>query len=92
MSKKVKYLNKPTLLAVNAESIKSGRNRNLHQHLLEKLPDDIVCPVGMNILHNDFEVRAMIAVGPSEDRLQMVWLDMPIETFNRLPEVEVPSG
>jgi len=86
---KVKYFNKPTLLTTNAEAVASKRNRTLHQCLLEKLPDDLVFPVSYNMLHGDTEVRVCLAVGPNGDELQMVWLDMPIESYNRLPEVEV---
>jgi hypothetical protein len=86
---KVKYLTRALLIDVNEEAVKSGRSRTLHTEKLRKLPEDLVFPVGMNLLHNDWEIRAQIAVGPSADKLQHVWLDMPIETFNKLPEVEV---
>ena len=86
---KVKYFTRDLLIDVNEEAIKSRRSRTLHTDRLRKLPDNLVFPVGMNMLHNDWEVRTQIAVGPSADKLQMVWLDMPIETYNRLPEVEV---
>lgn len=88
--KKVKYFTRDTLIEANEEAIKSGRNRTLYTERLEQLPEDLRFPVGFNMLHNDFEVRAQITVGPSADKLQSVWLDMPIETYNRLPEVEVP--
>lgn len=86
---KVKYLTKDLLIDVNEEAIKSKRNRTLYTEKLRELPDGLVFPVGMNLLHNDWEVRAQITVGPSADKLQHVWLDMPIETFNKLPEMEV---
>ncbi|MGE3483498.1 MAG: hypothetical protein AB7L09_02080 [Nitrospira sp.] len=86
---KIKYFTAALLIEVNEESIRSGRSRNLHTDLLRKLPQDLRFPVGLNFLHGDFEVRAQVTVGPSADKLQSVWLDMPIETFNRLPELEV---
>lgn len=89
MSRKVKYFTRDLLIEANEESIKSKRNRNLYTERLRDLPDNLLFPVGLHIFHNDFEIRAQIAVGPSEDKLQLVWLDMPIETFNRLPEKEV---
>lgn len=85
----VKVFTRDLLIEVNEEAIKSKRSRTLYTEKLRDLPDNLVFPVGMHVLHNDFEIRAHVAVGPSEDKLQLVWLDMPIETFNKLPEVEV---
>lgn len=87
--KKVKYFTRDLLIEVNEEAVKAKRNRTLYTEKLRKLPEDLRFPVGFNMLHNDCEIRAQITVGPSADKLQMVWLDMPTETFNRLPEVEV---
>lgn len=87
--RKVKYFTRELLIEVNEEAIKSKRNRTLYTEKLRDLPEDLVFPVGFNMLHNDLEIRAQITVGPSADKLQSVWLDMPIETFNRLPEVDV---
>lgn len=89
MSRKIKVFTRDLLIEVNEEAIKSKRNRTLYTEKLRELPDNLLFPVGMEMLHNDWEIRAQIAVGPSADKLQLVWLDMPIETFNRLPVKEV---
>lgn len=88
---KITYIPKRRLLEINAESIKSKRNHNLHQHLLEKLPD-LNFPVVFSMLHNDHEMRVFLMVGPDELRLQRVILDMSFEDFNSLPSMEVPSA
>jgi len=89
IGKKVKFLTKELLIAVNSEAILSGRNRTLYPDKIEKLPE-LNFPIVFSMLHNDFEIRAAIMVGPHADALQQVWLDMPIEVFNKLPEVELP--
>lgn len=86
----VKVFTRDLLIEVNEEAVRSERSRTLLTEQLRNLPDHLVFPVGINmLLHNDFEVRAQIIVGTSESDLQLVWLDMPVETFNNLPEREL---
>jgi hypothetical protein len=87
---KVKYFTKGALIRANDEAIRTGRNRTLHPHLLEELPE-LRFPVGWSMIHNDCEIRCQITVGPSADQLQACWLDVPFGTFNALPEIGVPS-
>ena len=89
--KKIKYFTKDSLIMANREAVRTKRRRSLHEHLLLQLPNHLRFPVGVTIPHSDYELRLSLAVGPSEDKLQIVWLDVPYGTYNGLPEVEVPS-
>ena len=60
---KIRYFTKAGLIEANKEAIKTRRNRTLHPHLLEALPD-LRFPVGFTMIHNDHEMRVQIAVGP----------------------------
>ena len=85
---KVKYFTKALLLRANRTAIRTKRNRSLYQKKLTTLPD-LRFPVGFTMIHNDVEMRVQIVIGADADNLQMVWLDIPFETYNALPEVEV---
>lgn len=89
--RKVKYFTKTALLAANDLAIRTKRNRSLYQEKVEELPSDLLFPVGFSIPHNDVEMRVSIAVGPSAEKLQIVWLDLPFELYSALPEMEVPG-
>ncbi len=90
--RKVKYFTKGTLIEANAEAVRTKRNSSLYGERLKRdLPEKGRYPVGMALLHNDHEMRVQITVGPDEDSLQSVWLDIPFDTYNALPEAEVPE-
>lgn len=85
---KVKYFTKDTLIAANSRAINTQRNRTLHPEPISKLPN-LRFPVVFSMIHNDCEMRVGIMVGPDADKLQLVYLDVPFDTYNKLPEVEI---
>jgi hypothetical protein len=93
MSRKIKYFTKDTLILANRVAVATNRNRSLYEEPLQKLPDDLKFPVGFTMIHNDCEMRVQIAVAEdaSGGGMAQVWLDIPFETYNALPEVEVPA-
>jgi len=90
---KVKYFTKDTLILANRVAIATDRNRSLYEDKLKTLPQGIKFPIGFKMIHNDAEVRVQITVAKNAegDGMGSVWLDIPFETFNALPEIEVPS-
>ena len=91
---KVKYFTRDTLILANRVAVATNRSKCLHEAPLKELPDDLKFPVGWTMLHNDHEMRCMITVARDANALDMaqVWLDIPFETYNALPEIEVPSA
>lgn len=89
-TKKIKYFTKDLLIKANREAVSTGRNRSLYEESLLNLPE-LRFPVGFTTIHNDCEMRISITVGPDADHLQIVWLDIPFDTYNKLPEAEVPE-
>jgi len=89
---KVKYFTKDTLILANRVAVATKRNRSLYEHKLEDLPDNLKFPVGFTMPHNDVEMRVQITIARTAggDGMAQVWLDIPFETFNALPEIEVP--
>lgn len=90
--RRIKYFTKDTLVLANNVAIKTNRNRTLHPHKLAELPDDYRFPIGFSFPHNDHEMRVSIAVGTNARdprTVQVVWLDIPFETYGSLPECEV---
>ena len=90
--KKVKYFTKDTLILANKVAVATKRNRSLYEDKLETLPD-LRFPVGFTMPHNDCEMRVSIMLAPdaSGRSIGEVWLDIPFETYNALPEAEVPD-
>jgi hypothetical protein len=89
-TRKVKYFTKGMLIRANDEAIRTNRNRTLYPEKLETLPD-LKFPVGMTFDHNGCELRVQLTIGTGFDDLHTVWLDIPYETYNALPEAEVPA-
>jgi hypothetical protein len=92
-TKRIKYFTKGMLIRANDEAIRTNRNRTLYPEKLEQLPD-LKFPVGFSMIHNGHEMRVSIVVGPLPGPLQTVWLDIPFETYDSLPEfpeAEVPA-
>jgi len=89
---KVKYFTRDTLILANRVAVATKRNRSLNEVPLMGLPDDLRFPIGWNMLHNDHEMRCMVTVAtsPDGDNMAQVWIDIPFESYNALPEVEVP--
>lgn len=91
----VKYFTKKLLIAANKEAIYTDRNRCLEPEALETLDDDFKFPVAFSMVHNDVEMRVMITLGkrgPDSGQPEIigpVFLDIPFETFDSLPSVEV---
>ena len=90
---KVKYFTRDTLILANRVAVATNRSKCLHEAPLKELPDDLKFPVGWSMLHNDHEMRCMVTVAtsPDGDNMAQVWIDIPFEIYNALPEVEVPS-
>ena len=90
---KVKYFTKETLILANRVAVATNRNRSLYEEKLIELPGDLKFPVGFTMPHNDVEMRVQITVATSAggDGMTQVWLDIPFETYNALPEAEVRS-
>jgi putative restriction endonuclease len=89
--RKIKYFTKDLLIEANDEAVRSRRNRTLYEDKLATLPD-LRFPVGFTMIHNDCEMRVQITLARSMDGpFGQVWLDIPFETYNALPETEVPE-
>ena len=90
--RKIKYFTKDTLILANRVAVATKRNRSLYEDKLELLPEGFKFPVGFTMIHNDSEMRVEITVAKSLDGpFGQVWLDIPFDTYNALPEAEVPS-
>ena len=78
----MKYLTYALLAAINASSVRAGRNRNLY---LEKLPIDqgALYPVYNSFIHNDSEIRVIIVLN---ERGDTAYLDMSFDEFDALPQ------
>ena len=76
-----RYMDKQELIAINHEAIRSNRNRTLHPKKLTELGEETLFPIGMEILHNDSEVRCHIILS---EQGANAWLDMPIERYQQL--------
>jgi hypothetical protein len=88
--RKIKYFTKDTLILANKVAIATNRNRSLYEDKLEDLPQDFKFPLGFTMIHNDSEMRVEITVAESiSGPYGQVWLDIPFETYNALPEVEI---
>jgi len=91
---KIKYFTKGTLILANNVAVATKRNRSLYTDKLEQyLPEGLKFPVGFTMLHNDCEMRVEIAVAADATGkdIGQVWLDIPFDTYNALPEIEVPE-
>jgi hypothetical protein len=90
--RKVKYFTKDTLILANRVAVATKRNRSLYEDKLETLPD-LKFPLGFTMIHNDCEMRVeiMLAEDASGRSIGKVWLDIPFDTYNALPEAEVPE-
>jgi len=89
--RKVKYFTKELLIAANDEAVRTKRNRSLYEDKVAELPD-LKFPIGMSMLHNDHEMRVCITIAKSANGpFGTVWLDIQFETYNALPEAEVPE-
>lgn len=82
----VKYFTKETLIEANTEALAAGRNRSLEPLYLKELGDDLLFPVVLVTLHNDVEMRLIIAIDPHGE---VVMLDVPLETHDAMPEKTV---
>lgn len=85
----IKFFTKETLIAANSEAIKTNRNRTLEPAAIAALDaDGLKFPVVFSMIHNDAEMRLMIALGAWEGgearMLGTAWIDVPFETFNNL--------
>ena len=91
--RKVKYFTKDTLILANNVAVATKRNRSLYEDKLETLPEGLKFPLGFTMIHNDSEMRVevMVADDASGKNMGKVWLDIPLDTYNALPEAEVPE-
>lgn len=76
----VRYFTRASLIAANKVAIKTDRNRTLYPEKLETLPD-LKFPVVFSFVHNDCEMRVMIALDATGSTC---WLDIPFETYQKL--------
>jgi len=92
----IRFFDKRTLAAANAEAITAGRNRSLRVDLVETLPVGRRFPVVMTMPHDDGDdVRVGITVpspgfdepivGVEAHGRVTVFLDISVETYNNLP-------
>jgi hypothetical protein len=93
---KVKLFNKEVLAAAAAQGAKRNYNRQIAPEIIAALPDDVVFPVTLSMLHEhaggervDPHIRAIVAVDPDGETLI---LDVSMAVFLALPEVEVRDG
>lgn len=102
MPKTYKYMNKDILSKINHISDTIFHyNRTIRQEAVDALPDDTLFPIVFDMLHEHragepFEphVRVMLAVPkPGEERglSDRMMLDMHMDLYSALPEVEVPD-
>ena len=91
--RKIKYFTKDTLILANNVAVATKRNRSLYEDKLEALPEGLKFPLGFTMIHNDCEMRVEIMVAADANGRDMakVWLDIPFDTYNALPEAEVPE-
>lgn len=86
--RRVKYFTRDTLIKANKVAIKTDRNRTLHPNKLRKLDPELRLPIIFSMVHNDVELRLAICV---DDKPTVVWLDVPFETYDKLPDIEVTT-
>lgn len=90
----IKYFTKDALLKANRVAVSTKRNRSLYEEPVMALPDGLRFPIVFAMPHNDVEMRVEFIVGsdPNDPRTWgSVWLDIPFDTYNDLPEVEAPE-
>jgi hypothetical protein len=100
MAKKYKYIDKECLRAVNYKALHVLRyNRAVREDVINALPDDRLFPVTFSMLHEhkagvpcEPHVRCVILTPPTEagGRQQLI-LDMEMNIFDLLPEIEIPD-
>jgi hypothetical protein len=93
---KIKLFNKEVLAAAAAQGAKRNYNRQVPSEVIAGLPDDMVFPVTLSMLHEhaggervEPHIRAIVAVDPDGETLI---LDVSMAVFLALPEVEVKDG
>ena len=63
---------------------RTKRNRRI---AWEKLPEDIqYFPIAFNFIHNDVEMRVQVVIDTRQSS-PSAWLDIPIHTYDKLPEI-----
>ena len=78
---KITYMTKDDIVRLNNKAIRLKKNRSIYKRAYEEvLKDGVKYPIGMNFIHNDTEVRALVSYGKGT-----FWLDMDVEDFNKLP-------
>jgi hypothetical protein len=83
----IKYVNKTLLMQINTQAIREGANRTIQTMTVELLDSDTFFNVSQTMLHNDgLEVRCKIIL---DCKGSFGWIDMPLETFNSLPVLEI---
>ena len=87
----VRYFTKAALRAANEEAIRADRNRTIQSEYIESLSDDGKYPVTQYLDHNYAEARVRIITGIKNGEPVAVYLDIPYETYERLPTVAVPE-
>lgn len=85
----VKFFTRDSLIAANKKAIRTDRNRTLEPKVLKTLDPLARFPVVLSVLHNDgIEIRLTIVYNENGD---VAWLDVPLKTYNNLPEVQMPE-
>lgn len=100
MPKKYKYIDKQCLQAVNHKTIHVLKyNRAIREDVIDALPDDKLFPIVFSMLHEhkagvacEPHVRCIIMTpaGENDGRQQLI-LDMEMNVFDILPEIEIPD-
>ena len=86
---KVKFIPCKLLLKMlNDESLTSGFNKNLTDKELEQI-SEAAYPIPSSTLHEYIYADAMRCEVILNEKADFVYLDIPMERFNELPEVEI---
>jgi hypothetical protein len=90
-----KVMGADTVIALNKTAVRKKYNRTLSSKFIERLADDGVNIVVTHLLHGDGEYVRTLTMFKLADRDEPVegWLDVSLEDFNRLADVErQPDG
>lgn len=96
---KVKFATKKQLIQINKRAIANNYNRSIIPEYLENLPDKLVFPVTLSLLHEhamgkpvEPHVRCQFTIGDANLRdIQQIFIDVEMDLFEMLSEADVPE-
>ena len=79
-----KYLTYERFEDLNKKAVRRELNRSLY---FDRLPisEDDVFPISFSLIHNDKEMRCEVVLNAEGET---AWLDMSLQDYSGLPEVE----